>query len=63
MSKSGIEPAPDSGNARKQRVLERIEIGNAERVGHQRTQPAPRPGPTGTPLFLAQLIKSATIRK
>ncbi|MNT49077.1 hypothetical protein D3C72_1859050 [compost metagenome] len=25
--------------------------------------PEPRPGPTGTPLFLAQLMKSATIRK
>ena len=25
--------------------------------------PEPRPGPTGQPLFLAQLMKSATIRK
>jgi hypothetical protein len=25
--------------------------------------PEPRPGPTGTPLSLAQLMKSATIRK
>ncbi len=25
--------------------------------------PEPRPGPTGTPFCLAQLMKSATIRK
>ena len=35
------------------------------RVAAGRSEPAPepRPGPTGTPLFLAQLMKSATIRK
>jgi hypothetical protein len=47
----------------QQRVAQRIEVGDAERVGDQRTGARTPPGPTGTPLFLAQLMKSATIRK
>ena len=47
----------------QQRVFERVQIGDLERIGDQRAGPEPRPGPTGTPLFLAQRMKSATIRK
>ncbi len=47
----------------QQVVAQRIEVGHAERYATSEPAPEPRPGPTGTPLFFAQLMKSATIRK
>ena len=46
-----------------QAVVERVEVGDAHRVGDDAPGALPRPGPTATPLFFAQLMKSATTRK
>jgi hypothetical protein len=48
----------------QQAVAQRIEVGDGQRIGHQRLPaPEPRPGPTGMSCSLAHLMKSATIRK
>jgi hypothetical protein len=38
----------------QQVVAQRIQVGDAERIGDQRSGPEPRPGPTGTPFSRAQ---------
>ena len=54
----GIEEAFE-----QQLVADRVELGDAETPGHERTGARTAPGPTGTPLLLAHWMKSATIRK
>jgi len=44
-------------------VAQRIQIGDAERIGRPAIPRPEPPGPTGTPFDFAQLMKSATIRK
>ena len=47
----------------QQIVGQRIEVGDLQHVGHQRAGARAPPGPTGTPLFFAHLMKSITMRK
>ena len=64
ISKSGIETRSGFKNRSNNKLYSKGSKSVMPRL-YATTEPAPepRPGPTGTPLFLAQLIKSATIKK
>ncbi len=54
----GVEEALE-----QQAKADRIEVGDGQRIGDQRSRAGAAPGPTGMPCDLACLMKSATIRK
>jgi hypothetical protein len=64
MSKSGIDTRSGFRNRSNSSRAQRIEIGDAERVGGERARRRSRgPGPTGIAFVRAHAMKSATIRK